>query len=369
MTMTLILIVVTVLAVGTCGSAHVQRDVADSAGLGIAWLGALPPDEFYRTRSFRMSGDRGLIVSEKTIFSSDDGGGNWKVRWESPGGEGANTVSDAWQSSAGHLLILSGGELFDNSAAGSAWRQMDTPQGGARYLAILGDRNPGRIILAGSESVSISAERSAGVPKYAQDFEARSPRMLIPAIVISRDNGRTWQRIHLPKATGYLAGLGGSGLNVVAWGPYAVYVSTDGGGSWKLMQMNASEHDDQAYPVAGALAGDRVYVSLQDGRLLTGPITGSSLSAIARLTSPLGRLTLFNACAGFAVSSADKPDVHQEEDVLMETRDGGKTWTPILRTRRIVALTMDGAELYGASFDRVFRIHVTSARASVNCGF
>jgi len=52
----------------------------------------------------------------------------------------------------------------------------------------------------------------------------------------------------------------------------------------------------------------------------------------------------------------------------METENGGETWTPILRAKKIVALTASGSEIYGATNNRAFRLHSVGKLPTGHCG-
>jgi photosystem II stability/assembly factor-like uncharacterized protein len=188
--------------------------------------------------------------------------------------------------------------------------------------------------------------------------------MIVPVISVSSDHGKTWQTIDLEKAVGYLDSVKADDKNEIAWGPYAVYVSTSNGKSWKLMKMNIPDGEEDAYPVSGTIVADRAYISLKNGRLLSGEIGGQSLEPLSRLPSSIGQLTFTGPCLGFGIA----PSTTSDEDVLMETRNGGEAWLPVLRAKKIVALTSEGPEVFGATQNRAFRFQSGDKLSSEGCG-
>jgi hypothetical protein len=362
----LMFLLASVLTIGGSGSSSIQNGPSAGDPVKIVWLGDLPPDERYSTRMLSIEGEQGIIAREDIILGSNDGGLSWKVNAKSS--ENSQTIADAWPTSSNRLIILSGGSLFESSELGTVWKPLDTGlKKKVINLAIAGDRIRGQVVLVGMRSVSITQTQLAELPRYAQDSSTTSPSMVVPAISISSNNGRTWQSIQLPKAIGYLDGVKVSGLYEVAWGPYAVYASIDGGQSWRLMTMDVPYDEDDAYPISAAIAGKKLQISLKNGRVLTGSLAGNKLSTVAHLSHALGQLTFIDSCTGFGVSSADDPKADREEDILMKTEDGGATWNDVFQTKRIVALSVDNSDLNGASLDRVFRIHVNRGETVRSC--
>ena len=360
----LTLFLASVLTIGGVNAAPLQAGLSGESSANVKWLGDIPPDNSYCTRMLSFFGDRGTIVTEDAVLASDDGGLKWKV--EKRKGEVPQSISDAWLASSNRLFILSGGALFENSDRGSAWKPVDVGQKGIRYLAIAGGRTGKQLVLVGERSVAITRARLAELPKYAQDSSTSSPSMVVPAISISNDEGASWRTVQLPEAIGYLDGVEMAGAYGVAWGPYAVYASTDGGLSWKLMNMDVPDEEEEAYPVSAAIASERLRVSLKNGRILAGSIAGRVLSTIARSPAPLDHLTFINQCTGYGITSEKTANTGQE-DVLVKTEDGGVTWNSVLHSERIVALSLGTVDLYGATSDHAFRVAVTTGQNTRTC--
>jgi hypothetical protein len=359
---------ITILGLGTvpCCMLHALTPPKTNAS-AIEWLGALPHDEFYSARFLDIEEKNAILVTRGTVLVSRDTGLNWSSEAHVKGPKAPEGVVGAWRSSPGDLYLLSDSKSLQTGGSGLPVTMIPAYVGNRSYMDINGNTKARTVIVVGARSIPVTKDRFAELPHYAQGFDATSPSMAVPIISISNDHGRTWESVNLPKAIGYLDGVRVSDQNVVAWGPYAIFASTDGGRSWNLMTMDVPDDEEDSYPVSANIVGDQLQVSLKNGRILAGSIARQRLSTIAHLSHALGNLTFFNACTGFGVSSEDRPETSREEDVLMETRDGGKTWNSVFRTRRIVALAAGDAELYGASFDRMFRIHVDEATGAGSC--
>lgn len=364
---TISLITILGLGIASCCVLHPLTPLKTNAST-ILWLGALPHDEFYSARFLDIKEKNGILVTRSTILVSNDSGVNWDIEAHVNGPEALQGIIGAWRSSTDDLYLLSDSKSLQTGGAGLPVTIIPAHVSNQSYMDINGDTKARTVIVVGAKNIPVTKDRFAELPHYAQGSDATSPSVAVPIIAISNDHGKTWESVNLPKAIGYLDGVKESDQDVVAWGPYAVYASTDGGQSWNLMTMDVPDHEEDSYPISASIIGDQLYVSLKNGRILAGAITGHRLSSVTHLSRALSNLTFFNACTGFGVSSEDRPKVHQEEDVLMETQDGGKTWISVVHARRIVALAADDTELYGASFDRMFRIHVDRGTGSSGCG-
>ena len=363
----LIVLLASVLALGYPNSPHFGATQTDGHAANVEWLGEVPPDELYSTRMLDIAGGKGIIVTEHTILSSEDGGHNWKVRAKLGIDEEPSEIDGAWLDSASLLYVVSGGALFMSPNLGSSWKQMNTERRDANYLMIAGDRDHGLIVLVGGRSISIPHKQWLTLPKYAVDNSTASPdRMVIPAISISNDQGRTWRSVELPKAIGHLDGVRMTGDYGVAWGPYAVYASTDAGVSWKIMRMDVPHQEEEAYPVSAAIAGKEIRVSLKNGRILGGQIDGHVLSPLAQLSESVGALSFVDSCVGYGIAAEEAPTT-EGGDVLMRTEDGGAKWVPVLHSKRIVTLSVSESDLYGAIVDHLFRIHASGGITAHYC--
>jgi photosystem II stability/assembly factor-like uncharacterized protein len=327
---------------------------------GFQWLGNLPSDDLYSTKAMRVSGYRGVIVKEHSTLISNDGGRSW-TRLNNTGP--SEDISSAWLTPSLQLLRLSDDSLLVSDTPVAAVEAIPFKEEDVSYLATAATEGLHQMFLVGGRSVATTAQQLETLPQYAHDPTTASPRMIVPAVSVSSDDGKTWQTVGMEKAVGYLDSVKVVDEDVIAWGPYAVYVSTDTGKSWKLMKLDIPDGEEDAYPISGAIVAYRVYISLKNGMLLSGRIDGRSLKSLTRSPSAIGQLIFTSSCVGFGIS----PSTTKDEDVLMETENGGEAWTPVLRANRIVALTASGSEVYGATDNRAFRLHSDDNLPSGHC--
>jgi hypothetical protein len=344
-----------------CTAAFSQTTPATPRPAGFQWLGSLPVDELYSTKTMRIDGNRGAIIREQFTLISSNGGRSWsQLRKASQSVD----LSSAWLTPSLHSLRLSADSLLVSDAPDAVTKVIPLKEENVSYLAVAASGTLQQIFLVGGRSVATTKQQLGELPQYARDPTTAQPRMIIPMISVSSDYGKTWQAIGLEKAVGYLDSVKVDGSNELAWGPYAVYASTDSGKSWKLMKMDTPDGEEDAYPVSGAIVAGSAYVSLKNGRLLRGPISGESLKPFSRPPSSIGQLTFTSSCTGFGIS----PSTTNDEDVLMETKNGGEAWFPILRAKKIVALTSSGSEVFGATQNRAFRLPSGNSYSGDSCG-
>ncbi|WP_263357980.1 WD40/YVTN/BNR-like repeat-containing protein [Acidicapsa ligni] len=343
-----------------CMAVFSQATPAITRPVGFQWLGNLPVDELYSTKAMRIDGNRGAIIKEQVTLTSTDGGRSWSQLKKASSVD----VSSAWLTPLLHSLRLSSDSLLVNNAPGAATRVIPLQEENVSYLSTASSETLQQMFLVGGRSVATTKQELAELPQYARDPTTAEARMITPMISVSSDYGKTWQAMGLEKAVGYLDSVKAIGSDELAWGPYSVYASTDSGKSWKLMKMDTPDGEEDAYPISGAIVADRVYVSLKNGRLLSGQIGGESLKPVARPPSAIGQLTFTGQCTGFGIA----PSTTNDEDVLMETKDSGETWFPILRAKKIVALTSYGSEIFGATQNRAFRFQSEDKLSNESCG-
>jgi len=349
------------LAIVGCSAVFSQAIPSTTRPAGFQWLGSLPSDLLYSTKAMRVSGNRGVIVKEHSTSISSDGGRTWtRLRNTGPSVD----ISSAWLTHSLQSLRLSDESLLVSDTRSATVQGIPLKEENVSYLATAATETLHQMFLVGGRSVATTAQQLEILPQYAHDPTTASPRMIVPAVSVSSDHGKTWQMVGTEKAVGYLDSVKVVDKDAIAWGPYAVYASLDTGKSWKLMKMDISDGEEDAYPVSGAIVADRAYISLKNGRVLSGEIDGQLLKSLARLPSAIGQLTFTNSCVGFGIS----PSTTNDEDVLMETENGGETWTPILRAKKIVALTASGSEIYGATNNRAFRLHSVGKLPTGHCG-
>ncbi len=343
-----------------CSAALSQAIPSTTRPAGFQWLGSLPSDLLYSTKAMRIYGNSGAIVKENSILISNDRGRSWS---QSKNAGSSVNILAAWLTPSSHLLRLSYEQLFFSDVPSAEVKAIPLKEAEVSYLAVAATDTLQQILLVGGESVMTTARDLETLPQFAHGPTTASPTMIVPVISVSSDHGQTWQKVGLEQAVGYLDSVKVFDKDGIAWGPYAVFASTDAGKSWKRMKMDTPAGEEEAYPVSAAIVDDRVYISLKNGRLLSGEISGQTLRPFARSSSAVGQLTFINSCVGFGIS----PSTTNDEDVLMETSNGGKVWNPLLRAKKIVALTADGSEIYGAVYDRAFRFHSGVKQLSGPC--
>jgi hypothetical protein len=327
---------------------------------GFRWLGNLPIDELYSTKAMKIYGNRGEIVRVQAILASNDGGRSWNQTMRA---SSSADVSSAWLTPSLHSLRLSADSLLVNDAPGTTTRVIPLKEENVSYLSAASSGTLQRMFLVGGRSVATTKQEFEELPQYARDPTTAQPRMIIPMISVSADYGKTWHAMRLEKGVGYLDSVIVAGSKELTWGPYAAYASTGSGKSWKLMKIDIPDGEEDAYPVSGAIVADRVYVSLKNGRLLSGQMGGEALKPFSRPPSAIGQLTFVGYCTGFGIA----PSTTNDEDVLMKTKDGGETWFPVLRAKKIVALTSSGSEVFGATQSRAFRLQSGSNNSGESC--
>jgi hypothetical protein len=324
----------------------------EATNMPVRWLGKLPADEFFSTRLLNIHGGNGILVTRDGIFQSSNGGSNWNkldthLRTE-PGG-----IIDAWLSSPTRLFLLSESSPLKKSASLSI-TLLSPKMGSMSYFAVGGNGQSGKIVLVGGEGISVTKDRFATLPLYAQDSIGNSPGMTIPVISTSNDEGKTWHSAKFRQAMGYLDGINISGDSGVAWGPYEIFVSSDQGSSWRRAKIDISNSEEDAYPVSASIVGSTAFVSTKSGLFLKGSVVEGRFSTISHISSPLTDLVFVNEQIGYGVFPSDQPKEKREESQLVRTENGGITWAPILKTRRIVALSASHHGLCGASYDQLF---------------
>lgn len=327
---------------------------------GFQWLGALALGDLYSTKAMGIYGKRGVIVKEHDTLISTDGGRSWAREKNIRSSE---NIKSASVTPSLDLLRLSDDFLITKAASGGRTRRLPLKATEVSYLGAAATEGLQQIFLVGGKSVATSAQRLETLPQYAQDPTTGSPRMIMPLVALSVDGGKTWKVANLEGSVGYLDRVEVSGHDVIAWGPYAVYVSGDGGISWKLLKISIPDGEEDAYPVSASIFQDKILVSLKNGRLLIGEISGNALRPFVRLPSGIGQIVFATSCVGLGIS----PSPTEDADLLMETLNGGEAWSPILRAKKIVTLTVSGSDIYGATDRRAFRLHVDEKLLNRRC--
>jgi photosystem II stability/assembly factor-like uncharacterized protein len=323
-------------------------------------LGSVSHDGDDPTVALRMDGREGLLIRTRTIWLSRDGGHAWARVAEASNDHGPASFDTAWARSVADVFVVNGSSIYETKNSGRTWSEKKpNPRSSGDFLAIAGNETGASLALAGSRSVPISSTKLSSLPKYANDVSStsQSPRMLIPAIMMSHDLGKTWGLVSLPAGLGPLDSIAVSGDFAVSLGPYAIFTSSDGGVSWSAPDVSPSD-GEEAYPLAAAIFGNHFWVSLKNGTLLTGSVSKRGVLAISKSSTPLSGLEFTSSCVGFALRA----------DQLVTTEDGGATWQQVTTPGNVVALSATKSRVIIATHDQILEIDVQSGTGSDTCG-
>jgi hypothetical protein len=343
-----------------------QAKMQSGVSTRLSLLGSVPTDELYSTRALSIRGKKGVLIREDRILLSEDGGSNWTTQTKRDKRSPVSHFVGVWVSSESTLFATPGDVLFESIDTGKTWNRTKMIHHASEGMLAVGGSNDGNlVIVVGERSVPISDQAWVELPHYAQGNA--KDREEVPAVWVSSDGGHDWLAARLPRADGFLDGVAVSGSSVLVWGPYCAYASLDGGKSWRLLKFDIPEEEEEAYPISGAIAGSRLWISLKNGRLMTGRIGQTKLSTQTQLAPVTGNLVFVNSCVGIATTSSGTAKDGNEEDILIGTENGGRTWTPVMHSSRIVALTADSTAFFGVTEDHVFQIHLNREEVARTC--
>jgi photosystem II stability/assembly factor-like uncharacterized protein len=339
----------------------------------IVWLGSLPAIDvlvYQYAKDFHMAGSHGMMIRDDAILRSEDGGLIWKIqsKAKTEGGSSAFDFIEVTRDSNDLLygMSMNGCPGYDNCLFishddGSTWKQTAVRLKGATYFAATANPQNGIIILVGGKVFPI--RHLDDVPRYALGLKPYTK--FVPSIAVSRDQGKTWHVTNMSKDIGHIDSVKMFGRYGVAFGSFGVYVTTDGGMTWRPMGMHVDSDEDEPYPVFATVIGDRLWVCLKNGRVLSGPITGHRIVAKINLHGIVGDLSFVDSCLGFATIAVLRANGFQ--DGMIKTEDGGHTWDPVSNLKDVGSLTLDGTDLYGLTPDHVFRLSLAESRSGRSC--
>lgn len=343
-----------------CFAGCAERPVAKKKENTISVLGKVPSDLEDPTMALRMVGQKGFLIRTWSIWTSEDQGRIWHKAGTAQRGSTPGSFEALWIKDRGHILATSGKTVLESINDGRNWvKKFRTSDVKRDFLAISGDEESSWVLIGGAQSVPVPPGQLGTLPKYANDVSStsRAPRMLVPAIMISRDHGDTWRSAHLPASVGTIDTIVVSGRIAMALGPYVVFSSTDSGKSWSALRLEPWMEKEEAYPVAATISGNRWWVSLKNGTLLSGTPGKQELSQVAQSTGPLEGLIFLNRCVGFAL----------REDDLVKTTDGGHTWMPLTHSRNVKALYVTQSRAFVATHDQILQVEVDPAEDTGAC--
>lgn len=336
-----------------------SHDDANTA-FGAVILGSVGPDTDDPTVTVRIKGKEGILVRAQSIWESKDGGATWNVAATPPTNPHIESFGNAWVRNTADVFLVANSTVYETSDQGRSWtavsklRQME-----GDFLAVAGDESGSWLATVGSHSLAISNKELSSLPKYADDDNStsRSPRMLVPAVITSHNQGKTWQSAHLLNALGPLNRIVVNGNNAVALGPYAIFISSDKGASWSRIKNGVWNVREESYPVSAAIFGNRVWVSLKNGILLTGLTSNDYLSLVSNSSGQKEGLTFTRDCIGFAIN----------EGQLISTRDGGVTWREVANADNVVALSAMESAVFAATHEQILEVQVREIPGTGAC--
>jgi photosystem II stability/assembly factor-like uncharacterized protein len=331
----------------------------------VAWLGALPPTKdggYSYVEDFHVTDSSGIIIRSDDILRSEDRGVTWKIQSSARANEGppAGFLITHDSNNLLYSIFIDGCPGYDNCLSvsrddGSTWKRTGIRLKGVTYFGATANSQNGLIILVGGKIFPM--RHLDDVPRYA--LGSKPYTKFVPSIAVSKDQGKTWHVTNMPKDIGYIDSVKMFGLYGVAWGTFGVYVTTDAGMTWRSMGMHVSSDEDEPYPIFATVIGDRLWVCLKNGRVLSGPITGRRIVTKVNLHGIVSDLSFVGSCLGFATISVLRANGFQ--DGMIKTEDGGHTWDAVSNLKDVGSLTLDGTDLYGLTPDHVFRLSLAGA--------
>jgi photosystem II stability/assembly factor-like uncharacterized protein len=325
----------------------------------ISVLGRIPSDGGDPTVGLHIWGEKGLLIRTKSLWSTDDGGNSWSIVDRGTRGRKPTSFESAWTRNGTDILVVEGGSVFQSTDRGRNWSKngVNTTSTG-NFSSIAGNEAGTWWAAVGQQSLLVSQKTLKSLPKYANDTAStsQSPRMLIPALIVSENDGKSWRHAKLPKEFGPLDRVTVSGEYAVALGPYAVFTSTDRGKSWSAPKWESSEREEE-YPLSAAIFGNRFWVSLKNGTLLTGELLTDKPSVLSKSSGALDGLTFTNLCVGFALM----------EDDVVETKDGGVTWVQVTHSKNVTAFSVTQSMVFIATHDQVLQVRGQYGEGAIAC--
>jgi photosystem II stability/assembly factor-like uncharacterized protein len=323
-------------------------------------LGKLTSDEDDPTVTLCAWENDGLLIRTHSIWSTGDAGATWELVSRVSPHRGPSSFETVWLRSKTDIFAQADGALFESANQGRGWTKKGTiPSSTGSFLAIAGDEAESWLVGIGQRSVPTSGKRLSMLPKYADDVTStpQAPRMLVPAITVTHDDGLSWKSARLPEEIGPLDRVVVSGRFAIAVGPYAILTTTNKGESWIAPKEVGLGDKEETYPVSAAIFGRRLWVSLKNGTLMRGDIFKQELTAASTSATPLESLAFTDSCTGFALRNEE----------LVTTEDSGTTWRDVTHSKDIVAFTVSQKGILVATHDRVLHISLQQRQSGAAC--
>jgi photosystem II stability/assembly factor-like uncharacterized protein len=343
------------------GFAESSRWRSENTFFQMSVLGQLAPDDDDPTVMLRMWGHEGLLIRAHSIRVSHDEGHNWELAGRVSATQGPKSFQEVWIRNDRGIYALVDGSVLESSSQGREWKETGKiARTIGNFTGINGDNDESWMVSVGQRSVRIPKESLSSLPKYANDVASTSkdPRMLIPAIAISDENGKVWRPARVPKEIGPLYQVIVSGVSAVALGPYAILTTNDKGQSWSSPKLVGLENREESYPVSATIVGQQVWISLKNGVLLMGDISKHELFILSNSVGPLEDLRFADSCAGFALRAGN----------VVGTTDGGTTWSELAHSGNAVALCLWGSDAAAmATHSQVVRVSPEQGNRNTSC--
>jgi len=271
--------------------------------------------------------DGGTAMAQPLVFRTRDGGETWQASDPFPGAipQGTLSFADAnngWYfESQGAGAGSQGITIYRTTDGGATWAKVGETSGG------VGSTGP-YLPLSCIKSEPLLLTATTG---FATGSCAGGP----PFLYRTTDAGKTWSLVALPDPadasktlTACSCGMGtpvfptkNDGFVVMSGEYQAIYVSHDGGASWRLggalpsaPPLSAAAFADASH--GWALLYPRFYATTDGGASWTDIGAAPGVNAFLSFISPT---------EGFAWSRTVDPGTY----ALLHTTDAGKTWTPV----------------------------------------
>ena len=157
-------------------------------------------------------------------------------------------------------------------------------------------------------------------------------------LIFSKDDGTTWMQMSTPSSIVYAAAFSDDRHGLIQT-PHAIYQTSDGGASWKPVNIDLSTDDLKGFRWVRALASldsNHMLIVVSDGdsqvdayKLLVTKNGGEDWRLVSVSSTGLSSVTIYKGeywAAGMEVIEKDKPGGGYGVPLVMRSADG-ETWT------------------------------------------
>ncbi len=316
----------TAVAVGVAGSTVISSDggatfpTAVSHRLGATLEGPIRLGE--SAQDAYVPGHSGVVAA------SLNGGASWGVLRVPTS---ANILDVGFPTAAVGYAVSATGTVYRTASGGLTWSILNAAGGAPSALLAPSE---GVVLLVGPTGLRRSTNAGASFASVGG------------SVVLGRRHKKVLRRAL--SAFPLFAGAQRVGTAMIAWGDEAIE-STDGGASWKLIPRPLAKGSIESLSFVSPTTG--YVVSRQ--RLFFTHNTGRTWTEIGSLgTEALGgqgNLSFSSAANGYVLAR-----FAGQENVLLHTADGGRTWTPESLPQKLGSVTAGGAVDYAAATGGLF---------------